>query len=173
MQRLQARKAMHMADLIDKGRYEHFNYIVMKLLGRSLQEAKKSGPDQHLSLGPAIGCAIQCLEAIEELHWAGFLHRDVKPGNFAIGRAETGDIRKLYILDFGMCRKYVDKNNVMLQPRKKAPFRGTPRYAPITSHIGKEHCRKDDVESWFYMLIDFTNAQLPWKGVTKIKEVRD
>ncbi|VDM60068.1 unnamed protein product [Angiostrongylus costaricensis] len=172
MQRLQARNAVHMPDLIDKGRLEHFNYIVMKLLGKSLQEAKKSGPDQHLSLGPAIGCSIQCLEALEELHWAGFLHRDVKPGNFAVGRAETGDLRKLYILDFGMCRKYVDNKNVMLQPRKKAPFRGTPRYAPITSHNYKEHCRKDDIESWFYMLIDFTNAQLPWKGVTNIKDVR-
>uniref|UniRef100_A0A158P7Q1 Protein kinase domain-containing protein n=1 Tax=Angiostrongylus cantonensis TaxID=6313 RepID=A0A158P7Q1_ANGCA len=171
MQRLQARNAVHMPDLIDKGRFEHFNYIVMKLLGKSLQEAKKSGPDQHLSLGPAIGCSIQCLEALEELHWAGFLHRDVKPGNFAVGRAETGDLRKLYILDFGMCRKYVDNKNVMLQPRKKAPFRGTPRYAPITSHNYKEHCRKDDIESWFYMLIDFTNAQLPWKGVMNIKDV--
>ncbi|VDP33453.1 unnamed protein product [Heligmosomoides polygyrus] len=148
MQRLQARNAVHMPDLIDKGSFENFNYIVMKLLGKSLQEAKKTGPDLHLSLGPAMGCAIQCLEAIEELHWAGFLHRDVKPGNFVVGRAEDGDLRKLYILDFGMCRKFVDNNNVMLQPRKKAPFRGTPRYAPISSHMAKEHSRKDDVESW-------------------------
>lgn len=103
--------------------------------------------------------------------------RDVKPGNFVVGRAEDGDLRKLYILDFGMCRKFVDNNvgsvvpcspnsrsyttaiwrrvlviqlfqNVMLQPRKKAPFRGTPRYAPISSHMAKEHSRKDDVESW-------------------------
>ncbi|KAK6027212.1 hypothetical protein OSTOST_06760 [Ostertagia ostertagi] len=110
MQRLQARNATHMPDLIDKGNFENFNYIVMKLLGKSLQEAKKTGPDRHLSLGPAIGVAIQCLEAIEELHWAGFLHRDVKPGNFVVGRAEDGDLRKLYILDFGMCRKFVDNN---------------------------------------------------------------
>ncbi|KHJ95952.1 hypothetical protein OESDEN_04085 [Oesophagostomum dentatum] len=69
-----------------------------------------------------------------------------------------------------MCRRFVDKDNVLLQPRKRAPFRGTPRYAAIASHLAKEHCRKDDIESWFYMLIDFTNAKLPWKGTTDIKE---
>lgn len=37
MQRLQARNAVHMPDLIDKGSFENFNYIVMKLLGKSLQ----------------------------------------------------------------------------------------------------------------------------------------
>nr|CDJ81929.1 Serine threonine protein kinase-related domain containing protein [Haemonchus contortus] len=171
MQRLKARNAIHMPDLISKGNYENINYIVMKLLGRSLQDAKKTGPDKHLSLGPAIGVSIQCLEAIEELHWAGFLHRDVKPGNFVIGRPEDGDLRKLYIIDFGMCRQFVDSKSTMLPPRKKAPFRGTPRYAPIASHLFKEHCRRDDVESWFYILADLTNAHLPWKGVTTIKNV--
>ncbi|VDO42601.1 unnamed protein product [Haemonchus placei] len=132
MQRLKARNAIHMPDLISKGNYENINYIVMKLLGRSLQDAKKTGPDKHLSLGPAIGVSIQ----------------DVKPGNFVIGRPEDGDLRKLYIIDFGMCRQFVDSKSTMLPPRKKAPFRGTPRYAPIASHLFKEHCRRDDVESW-------------------------
>lgn len=171
MQRLQERKARHAPDLIDKGHLDNFNYIVMKYLGDSLQEAKKTGPDKHLSLGSAIGASIQCLEALEEMHWTGFLHRDVKPGNFAIGRAEFNELRLIYVLDFGMARRYVDSNNVMLQPRKKAPFRGTPRYAALASHDGKEHGRQADVESWFYMLVDFTNAKLPWKGVTEIKEV--
>lgn len=120
----------------------------MKFLGKSLQDAKKTGPDGHLTLGSAIGASIQCLEALEELHWCGFLHRDVKPGNFCLGRAELGELRKIFVLDFGLCRKFVDDRNVMLQPRRKAPYRGTPRYAPIASHNRAEHGRKDDVESW-------------------------
>ncbi|CAI5446043.1 unnamed protein product [Caenorhabditis angaria] len=173
MQKLTAKKAKHMATLIDKGHFANFNYIVMKFLGKSMQEAKKTGPNGHLTLGCAIGASIQCLEALEELHWIGFLHRDVKPGNFAVGRADFGELRKIYVLDFGLCRRFVDDNNVMLQPRKKAPYRGTPRYAPIASHEGQEHGRKDDVESWFYMLVDFTNASLPWKVVSDLKEVGD
>ncbi|KAK5973732.1 Protein kinase domain-containing protein, partial [Trichostrongylus colubriformis] len=170
MQRLQARNATHMPDLIDKGNFENFNYIVMKLLGKSLQEAKKTGPDRHLSLGPAISVAIQCLEAIEELHWAGFLHRYSKSSDPPSPSLCT--LLNAHGSAYTQRHDHINRRrNVMLQPRKKAPFRGTPRYAPIASHMGKEHCRKDDVESWFYMLVDFTNAHLPWKGVTSIKDV--
>jgi len=31
----------------------------------------------------------------------GFLHRDVKPGNYAIGRADTNAHKVVFILDFG------------------------------------------------------------------------
>uniref|UniRef100_A0A1I7T7W8 non-specific serine/threonine protein kinase n=1 Tax=Caenorhabditis tropicalis TaxID=1561998 RepID=A0A1I7T7W8_9PELO len=171
MQKLTQKGGKHFPTLIDKGHHQNFNFIVMKFLGNSLQDAKKTGPNSHLNLGSAIGASIQCLEALEELHWCGFLHRDVKPGNFCLGRAECGELRKIFVLDFGLCRRFVNDQNVMLQPRRKAPYRGTPRYAPIASHNGMEHGRKDDVESWFYMLVDFTNAALPWKVVTQIKEV--
>ncbi|KAK6041663.1 hypothetical protein COOONC_20832 [Cooperia oncophora] len=34
------------------------------------------------------------------LHNIGYLHRDVKPGNYTIGRPELNELRKVYILDF-------------------------------------------------------------------------
>lgn len=48
-------------------------------------------------MGTAIGAAIQTLEAIEELHSLGFLHRDIKPGNYSIGLAERGELRRIYV----------------------------------------------------------------------------
>lgn len=35
-----------------------------------------------------------------------FLHRDIKGGNFTIGRNSP---KFIYMIDFGMCRKFVDK----------------------------------------------------------------
>lgn len=47
-----------------------------------------------MSLSSAVGASVQCLEALEDLHKIGFLHRDVKPGNFAVGRREKGESGK-------------------------------------------------------------------------------
>lgn len=59
-------------------------------------------------MGTALSVGIQALEALEDLHGIGYLHRDVKPANYTIGRPEVKELRKVYILDYGMARKYVN-----------------------------------------------------------------
>lgn len=75
-------------------------------------------------MGTAIGVSIQALQALDDLHSIGYLHRDVKPANYTIGRAELNELRKVYILDFGMCRKYTNNEGVIRRPREAAGFRG-------------------------------------------------
>ncbi|EYC26412.1 hypothetical protein Y032_0010g1143 [Ancylostoma ceylanicum] len=105
---LAARGGRHFTRIEDKGRFGNFNYVVMTLVGRSLQDLRKERPTQCLTLACALSVGIQCLEAIEDLHGIGYLHRDVKPGNYTIGRPELRELRKIYILDFGMCRKFTN-----------------------------------------------------------------
>ena len=70
--------------------------------------SRKAGPGGHMSLGTALGVGIQCLEALEgtvernptvitisDLHSIGYLHRDVKPGNYTVGRQELNELRKV------------------------------------------------------------------------------
>lgn len=74
-----------------------------------------------------------------------YLHRDVKPGNYTIGRADMNELRRIYVLDFGMARKFVHDDGTMKKPRSAAGFRGTVRYAALSCHMQREMCRKDDV----------------------------
>ncbi|EFO83213.1 hypothetical protein CRE_26871 [Caenorhabditis remanei] len=103
---LSKRGNRHFCRIEDKGRFKNFNYVVMTLVGKSLEDLRKAGNGGHMSMGCSIGIGIQALEALEDLHGIGYLHRDVKPGNYTIGRPELNEIRKVYILDFGMCRKF-------------------------------------------------------------------
>ncbi|KAL6729437.1 hypothetical protein ANCDUO_18334 [Ancylostoma duodenale] len=168
---LTKRGSRHFCRIEDKGRYGNFNYVVMTLVGKSLQDLNKGGPGGHMTIGCAISCGIQCLEALEDLHNIGYLHRDVKPGNYTIGRAELNELRKIYILDFGMCRKFTNDQGIIRKPRQAAGFRGTVRYAPISCHLQRELCRKDDCETWVYMLVEFTYGRLPWKEVQDMNQV--
>uniref|UniRef100_A0A1I7XQF1 non-specific serine/threonine protein kinase n=1 Tax=Heterorhabditis bacteriophora TaxID=37862 RepID=A0A1I7XQF1_HETBA len=92
----------------------------------------------------------------QDLHNIGYLHRDVKPGNYTIGRAELNELRKVYILDFGMCRKFTNEQGVIRKPRQAAGFRGTVRYAPISCHLQRELCRY----TRFYMIFNLQQKRV-------------
>lgn len=56
---------------------------------------------------------MQCLEGIEDLHNVGFIHRDVKPSNFAMGR-KLAVMRTVFMLDFGLARQYCVRCYILL-----------------------------------------------------------
>ncbi|VDM19443.1 unnamed protein product [Wuchereria bancrofti] len=164
------RKSKHFCICEDTGIYKKCLYLVMTLLGPCLQDIRKELPGQKFSMGCALSVGIQCLEAIEELHAIGFLHRDIKPSNYATGRGKLDNLRRIYILDFGMCRSYLDEHGRFRPPRKIAGFRGTIRYASLSCHIRRETCRKDDIESWLYQQIEITRGALPWRSLDDKKD---
>ena len=112
----------------------------------------------------------QMIERIQYVHYKGYIHRDIKPGNFVIGRGEKNKI--IYIIDFGLSKKYID-----LETNKHIPYKegkgltGTARYVSLFTHYGIEQARRDDIESIAYNLIYFAKGKLPWQGVkTKNKK---
>ncbi|KAL1285504.1 Tau-tubulin kinase [Trichinella pseudospiralis] len=103
----------HTCKLYGVGRKASYSYIAMTLVGPNLSSMLKTlgcGANEQatFSMRTAIHVGIEALEAIEDLHRIGFLHRDIKPHNFACGRAP--DYRNLYLLDFGLCRNYMRKD---------------------------------------------------------------
>uniref|UniRef100_A0A8R1HXM6 Protein kinase domain-containing protein n=1 Tax=Caenorhabditis japonica TaxID=281687 RepID=A0A8R1HXM6_CAEJA len=157
-------KSHHFCALTDRAAVkDRFNFIVMKMIGRNLWDLRLDMPDHRFTLGTALKTAAQCLVSIEELHRFGYLHRDIKPGNFAAGRKETKELHIIYMLDFGLCREYVKRREGKIRmQRSSAPFRGTTRYAPLASMMELDIGRKDDIESWLYMVVEWTSGQLIW-----------
>ncbi|EPB72743.1 hypothetical protein ANCCEY_08165 [Ancylostoma ceylanicum] len=65
-----------------------------------------------------------------------------------------------------MARKFIKEDGTLRNPRARAGFRGTVKYAPLACHVHREQCRKDDIESWMYMLVEITCGRLPWRNLT-------
>ncbi|XP_057316958.1 uncharacterized protein LOC130657967 isoform X2 [Hydractinia symbiolongicarpus] len=160
----------HVCHFIACGRNDRFNYVVMSLVGQNLAELRRSQSRGAFSIGTMLKLGVQILNGIEAIHDCGFLHRDVKPSNFAMGNTKQTS-RTVYMLDFGLSRQYVNNEGNVRAPRAVAGFRGTVRYASITAHENKEMSRKDDLWSVFYMLVEFAQGSLPWRKLKDKEEV--
>lgn len=99
----------------------------MTLVGRNLSDLRRSCPQCRFTLSTSLRLGLQCMEAIEVMHALGLLHRDIKPSNYAIGLNDT-DSRNIYLLDFGLVRRFKTKDGRIRDPRPAAGFRGTVYY---------------------------------------------
>ena len=69
------------------------------------------------------------------------------------------------MIDLGLSKKYIDKNQNHISIRYDTNFTGSFRYSSIRNHKGIEQSRRDDLESIGYMLIFFLKKKLPWQGL--------
>ncbi len=139
------------------------NVMVMDLLGSSLESLYvKCG--RKFSMKTILMLAIQLLDRVEHQHANHFLHRDIKPDNFLMGRAEHK--HTVFIIDMGLSKRFENPETLEhIAYRDNKKFTGTPRYASTSTHKGIEQARRDDLESLGYMLMYFNLGKLPWQGL--------
>ena len=148
-----------------------FSYLVMDLLGKTLEDVKKAqGGMVPLRIVIAIG--LQMLKRLEELHKRGIVHRDVKPENFLFGLNESMSL--LHVVDFGLARYYKDPSGKHIAMATGRKLTGTARYASLNIHRGLTPSRRDDLESTGYIMLYLLIGSLPWQGIlSSEKESRE
>ena len=137
--------------------------LIMELLGESL-EKKFNKNNRKFSLLTVLMIGEQLVSRLEYIHSKNYLHRDIKPDNFLVGRGNKNTT--IYAIDFGLVKKYKDpKTGLHIAYRDGKNLTGIARYASINTHLGMEQSRRDDIEALGYMLLYFLKGGLPWQGM--------
>ena len=148
-----------------KGRCNDFYVMIMDVLGPSLWDRWNSC-GQHMSQEMVSCIAVEAIAILSKFHARGYVHGDIKPENFLMGKPGSGNERKLYLVDLGLAttwRENLCGHHVDYEQRPDV-FRGTVRYASVHAHLGRTASRRDDLESLAYTLMFLLKGRLPWQG---------
>ncbi|KRZ69650.1 Tau-tubulin kinase 1 [Trichinella papuae] len=147
----------HVLRYLGSGEQNNYNYLLMEIAGASLSKLlqRRGGRKFPLPIAAQFGCNF--VTALEEVHNAGYLHRDVKPSNFVL--KEVGNSVRVCIIDFGLSEKI--ENNDEAVRKKNIGFVGTLKYASPNVHKRKPYGRNDDMMSMFYSFLEISSG-LPW-----------
>uniref|UniRef100_A0AAF5CYV7 Protein kinase domain-containing protein n=1 Tax=Strongyloides stercoralis TaxID=6248 RepID=A0AAF5CYV7_STRER len=142
--------SINVCQLITSGKNDKYSYMIMSLLGTSLFDLLTQY--REFTVSTSARTAIQALTGLKQLHDVGFIHRDIKTDNLAIGK--DNEKRIVFLLDFGLVREYffVDPKGKLeiRKARDKCHFRGTLKYASISAQEDNEQGRKDDLWGLLY-----------------------
>ena len=148
---------------------DHNRYMVIDLFDKTLQGVsfyyKKAVPVPIVRM-----YALQMMQIISAVHEKGFIHRDIKPENFMV----KSDGEFLYLIDFGLARRYIDGKTDKHRDNKQrssdgtsqiqiTTITGTARYVSTHVHNGNEPSRRDDLISAMYVISYLLKGRLPWK----------
>ena len=155
--------------LYDTGKEGQYNYIVMDLLEQSLEDVRLSYGEQ-MSLKVVIHLSLQMVKIIEEIHEKGIIHRDLKPANFLLKTNEK-NISEIYLIDFGLAKSFLDEKQRHYSLKTNEDIVGTRRYMSINTHQGLTSSRRDDIESFGYIMMFLYHGILPWQNQKSMKDV--
>ena len=162
-------KGFGIPKIITYGKSGAFNVLIEELLGPSLHSLWKLRKNKYEKklLKDICMIALQGLDRLEYIHSKYIIHRDIKPYNFLIGKKEP---KIIYLIDFGYAHKYrSSRTGKHIKFKNTNMIWGSFNYLSINGNKGYELSRRDDLESFGYMLIYLATNYLPWMKFEKSK----
>lgn len=137
---------------------------------------------------------LQSLKRLKNLHQLGFLHNDINMQNFTWGCFCSGKLinrETINLIDFSLSSRYIypifdkkknKKNIIGYEPYPKEKIKtlsGTLAYLDKSVLDGYRQCRKTDLISLIYLIIEMFKGDLPWSEIStkkiseKIKDIKN
>ena len=142
----------HVVMIFDQGFASDNPWLAMEYFpGGDLSQRIQKG----ISSMGALKILVQMAEALDAVHTAGVVHRDLKPQNIMF-RAN----HRLAILDFGLARE-LDATTTLTQ---KGMVMATPLYMSPEQCLGQPHDARGDLYSTGVILYEMLTGKLPYEG---------
>uniref|UniRef100_A0A914PMJ8 Protein kinase domain-containing protein n=1 Tax=Panagrolaimus davidi TaxID=227884 RepID=A0A914PMJ8_9BILA len=155
-------EARHISKIEEAKQYNNIFYVVYTFFGKTLKDLCENAPNKIFDRVPAVSAASQCLNAIKSFHANGYFLSDTQPTNFAIGTPEFNQTRKIFVLNVYMAKKYKKHDGTLIDVFWSSPSSFRDRYKSISHHEKQKIRCIDEIESWFYMIVEWTCGRLPW-----------
>ena len=148
----------------------NYNFLIIDLLGPNLESLFEK-MNNHFSIKTIIYLGIEMINIIENIHKRHIIHRDIKPENFVISLNKNTTNNSIYLIDFGLSKRFRDpKTGEHIPYKDNKLLTGTARFSSIYTHLGIEQSRRDDLEGIIYTLIYFYKGSLPWQNINNCNE---
>jgi DNA-binding response OmpR family regulator len=156
---VQAIRSPLVVEIYDYGVHAGYEYLAMEYLPRGDLKARiQRGVSERESLHYLQRIA----EALQVVHQAGLVHRDLKPPNIMLR-----DTDAVALIDFGLARQ-IDGGTTSLQTGQTAVLRGSPYYMSPEQALGEQLDGRSDFYSLGIILHEMLTGQKPYTGGTAL-----
>lgn len=134
-----------------------FKFCVLEALGSSLQKlVLEKYSSVNMPIEEIHTIALKGIQALEEVHQAGYIHGDIGLGNILFTDSSETSIK---LIDFGYSRRYLDKDGNHVLQGGDNPLREGERITPLSiSEIdGHFPSRRDDLHRLGEVLLKLLN----------------
>jgi eukaryotic-like serine/threonine-protein kinase len=144
----------------DMGDVSGLRFISMAYVeGQDLQHIIRDNP--KMPLERVLKFAQQIADALAAAHAEGVVHRDLKPQNLLVDKAD-----QIFVCDFGLAKSFEEGAIGMT---RTGAFLGTPRYMSPEQVEGKPADGRADLYSFGLILYEMVTGDVPFTGESTLK----
>jgi eukaryotic-like serine/threonine-protein kinase len=144
----------------DMGDVGGLRFISMAYVeGQDLQHIIRDNP--KMPMERVLKFAQQIAEALAAAHAEGVVHRDLKPQNLLVDKAD-----QIFVCDFGLAKSFEEGAIGMT---RTGAFLGTPRYMSPEQVEGKPADGRADLYAFGLILYEMVTGDVPFTGESTLK----